>query len=75
MLTKDPALIRFSDSYKSLQMWTAASELAQRDVEAIVATFFDEITARLASEQGKDEGGEGATRQIHAGDCWRKRQG
>ncbi|MBY9061746.1 integration host factor subunit beta [Sphingomonas yunnanensis] len=32
------------------QLAAGNPELAQRDVEAIVATFFDEITARLASD-------------------------
>ena len=31
------------------QLAAGNPELAQRDVEAIVTTFFDEITARLAS--------------------------
>ncbi|WP_348754127.1 flagellar hook-associated protein FlgK [uncultured Aquincola sp.] len=38
-----PALIRFSDSYKSLQMWTAASELAQRDVSQAYLTQLEQV--------------------------------
>ncbi|MCR5869188.1 flagellar hook-associated protein FlgK [Aquincola sp. J276] len=38
-----PALIRFSDSYKSLQMWTAASDLAQREVSQAYLTQLEQV--------------------------------
>lgn len=45
-----PALIRFSDSYKSLQMWTAASELSQRQVSQSYLTQLEQV-------MGDDESG------------------
>lgn len=38
-----PALIRFSDSYKSVQMWTAASDLAQRSVAQTYLTQLEQV--------------------------------
>ncbi|URI06245.1 flagellar hook-associated protein FlgK [Aquincola tertiaricarbonis] len=49
-----PALIRFSDSYKSLQMWTAASDLAQREVSQSYLTQLEQV---LGSDESGISGG------------------
>lgn len=45
-----PALIRFSDSYKSLQLWTAASDRSQREVAQTYLTQMEQVL-------GDDESG------------------
>ncbi|MEF7615595.1 flagellar hook-associated protein FlgK [Aquincola sp. MAHUQ-54] len=45
-----PALIRFSDSYKNLQMWSAASEVGKRDVAQPYLTQLEQV-------MGDDESG------------------
>jgi flagellar hook-associated protein 1 FlgK len=38
-----PALLRFSDNYKSLQMWSAASELGQRETAQPYLTQLEQV--------------------------------
>lgn len=45
-----PALIRFSDSYKSLQLWTATSDKSQREVAQSYLTQMEQVL-------GDDESG------------------
>ncbi len=45
-----PALLRFSDGYKSLQMWSAASELGQRSTAQPYLTQLEQVL-------GEDESG------------------
>jgi len=40
---KVPSLIRFSDGYKSLQMWQAASELSQRSIPQPYLTQLEQV--------------------------------
>jgi flagellar hook-associated protein 1 FlgK len=44
-----PALIRFSDGYKSLQMWSAASELGQRTTAQPYLTQLEQVMGDEAS--------------------------
>src|SRR5690606_8954247 len=46
---KVPALLRFSDGYKSLQLWSAASELGQRTTAQPYFTQLEQVMGDEAS--------------------------